>query len=231
MIIREGKVDFIIPITKRWPISCLLLFLLSCQIPKKESISYHEYTPKEIAVHYNQVQAVVHLFKTGDLIFRNGNDEISATARSMNRIDTSFSHCGIILKENDSLFVYHILGGPYNPTAQLLRDPIDSFLMPIETNRFATYRYQLSDKQINSLETIVKKHHRNKIEFDVMFNLNTDDKMYCSEFVYKSMNEALTDSLSMIITPRPWPLGITPDDLFLNSRSRLIKRIDFSAHY
>ena len=53
-----------------------------------------------------------------------GIDDVSRAARSMNRKDTSYSHCGIVFIENDSVFVYHALGGSYNPSQKLLREPI-----------------------------------------------------------------------------------------------------------
>jgi hypothetical protein len=37
----------------------------------------------------------------------------------------------------------------------------------------------------------------------------------------------MSDSLAYILTAREWPYGISPDDLYLNQKSRLVKRVDF----
>lgn len=211
--------------TKRWLTSCLLFFAIACtHKPGK----IHGLTQQQLADHYARVDSVKPLVRSGDLIFRNGTDEVSRAARSMNRIDTSFSHCGLVFIENDSVIVYHAIGGSFNPDQKLRRDPIDSFLIPEEASNFAIYRYQLSPAQTGILSNVVKSYYAAGLKFDMYFNFLSDKEMYCSEFVFKSLNKALSDSLTQLIEAREWPFGISPDDLFLNERSRLIKRVDFA---
>ena len=167
------------------------------------------------------------LVQNGDLIFRNGTDEVSRAARSFNRFDTSFSHCGIILIEHDTAFVYHALGGDYNPSQELRRDPLDSFCIPLEVDRFAVYRYAMQSQQADSLSGIVRRYYAAHLPFDLYFNFLSDDRMYCSEFVFKCFDQAFSGKLSQSIKARKWPFGISPDDLFLYSGSRLVKRVEF----
>jgi hypothetical protein len=206
---------------KRWLTGCLLFFWISCTTQtepegKTDNSSY-----------YQRIDSVKPLIQNGDLIFRNGTDEVSKAARSMNRIDTSFSHCGILLIENNNVFVYHAIGGSYNPSQKLRRDPIDSFLVPKEADRFAVYRYELATAENDSLSAVVRRFHRAGIRFDMYFNFLSDETMYCSEFVFKSLDKALSGELAESIKAREWPFGISPDDLFLYKKSRLIKRVDF----
>lgn len=210
-------------IKKRWLASCLFFFLWACERPSTNSAEAIAYANR----FYAQVDSVKPLVSHGDLIFRNGTDEVSAAARSMNRIDTSYSHCGLVLVENDTPFVYHMIGGHFNPSQKLRRDLIDSFLVPGETDRFAIYRYDLAKRQTDSLSAVVNYHYRTGLEFDLYFNFLSDDKMYCSEFVFKCLNRALSDSLSQVVKAREWPYGISPDDLFLNKKSRLITKVEF----
>lgn len=161
------------------------------------------------------------------MIFRNGMDEVSRAARSFNRKDTSFSHCGLLMIENDSIFVYHALGGAYNPSQQLMRQPIDSFCNPAENNAIAIYRFPLSTAQNQKLQQTVRTYYRAGLRFDLFFNFQTDDKMYCSEFVFKSLNRALDHSLNGYVRMDTIPFGITTDDLFLHPKSQLIRRQNF----
>lgn len=174
------------------------------------------------------IDSVRPLIKTGDIIFRNGLDEVSAAARSFNRVDTSFSHCGIVQVENDSVFVYHALGGRYNPGQKLRRDPIDSFCSPLENDKFAVYRYSLQPHQHDSLTAMVTRYYRAGLKFDMYFNYHTDNKMYCSEFVFKCLNRSLSDALTPYLQLTDGYFDVTPDDIFLNPNSTLIKRVDFT---
>lgn len=214
------KLQFI-NLIKRWLTGCLLFLGLSCtyQTGHKKSTDTTRY--------YQRIDSTRALIQNGDLIFRNGTDEVSKAARSMNRIDTSFSHCGILLIENKSIFVYHAIGGSYNPDQKLRRDPLDSFLIPGEADRFAVYRYELAAAEKDSLSLIVRRFHHAGLKFDMYFNFLTDETMYCSEFVFKSLNKAMSGELAESIRAREWPFGISPDDLFLYKKSRLIKRVDF----
>ena len=164
------------------------------------------------------------LIQNGDVIFRNGNDEVSQAARSMNRKDTSFSHCGLLFIENDSVFVYHALGGIYNPSQQLRRDPIDSFCTPTDNNAFGIYRYNLKKEQQEKLRSVVKNYYRAGLRFDMFFNYQSDDVMYCSEFVFKSLNESVEGAYTKYVRLDTIPFGVTTDDIFLNENCRLIKK-------
>jgi Permuted papain-like amidase enzyme, YaeF/YiiX, C92 family len=206
---------------KRYP--CLPLFLLflfvACSSPSPTKPS-----PEQLAANYRLIDSAKPLIKSGDIIFRNGNDEVSRAARSMNRKDTSFSHCGLVFIENDSIVVYHAIGGIYNPSQRLRRDPIDSFCTPVENNAFGIYRYDLQPEQEQKLKAVVDHHYTTGLKFDLFFNFQSDEVMYCSEFVFKSLNKAAAGAFSKYVRMDTIPYGVTTDDLFLNEHSRLIKR-------
>ncbi len=176
---------------------------------------------------YNQIEQSKRLIQSGDIIFRNGNDEVSEAARRMNRKDSSWSHCGIILIENDSIMVYHALGGTYNPDMKLLREPLAVFCNPKENYGFGVYRYELDTAQFSTIRQTVHQHYRNGLRFDLFFNFETDDVMYCSEFVFKTMNKSLHGKLSPYLRIDTIPYGVTTDDLFLNPDCKPVTRENF----
>ena len=203
---------------KRWLYCCLFILLFtSCKPHKIERDYTHQ---------YKKIDSVKIILQTGDLIVRNGIDEVSMATRKFNRKDTSFSHCGIIQIENDSQFVYHALGGSYNPPQTLMRQPLNSFCNPKEVDKFAIYRYEFTPVENILLSEIIHEHHKNRLPFDMFFNFDTDDKMYCSEFVFKSINNATNNSAYKAV-PRSQPMYITVDDLFLDNRVILIKQVIF----
>jgi len=175
---------------------------------------------------FRKIDSVKSLITNGDLILRNGTDEVSMATRKFNRRDTTYSHCGIIQIENDTAFVYHALGGRYNPSQKLIRQVIDSFCNPKENDGFAVYRYDFSDTQRFTLARIVRNYHHQQLPFDMFFNYETSDKMYCSEFVFKSINQA-SENYLLQFHPLTQPMYITIDDLYTNPGSRLIKKVTF----
>ncbi len=211
--------------SKRWPAGCLLLFVMACSVPAKRPPVV--YPPAYLDRSFEKISRVKKLVHSGDIIFRNGIDEVSQAARSMNRTDTSYSHCGILLLEQDSIWIYHALGGSYNPGMKLLREPIDSFCNPRDNNAFGIYRYELDTLQIRVLQETVHRHYMNGLKFDMFFNFDTDGEMYCSEFVFKSLNRSLNGQLSKYLRLDTIPFGVTTDDIFLNPACKLVKKEKF----
>lgn len=211
---------------KWYPIvpASLLFFVLSC---RSKPVKAPEPDPEKMKFNYQRIRGLSDSALSGDLIFRNGLDEVSRAARSFNRQDTSYSHCGLLMRENDSLFVYHALGGSYNPSQRLMRQPLDSFCNPAENNCVAIYRYPLNGLQLERLKSIVRGYFDAGLRFDLYFNYQSDDKMYCAEFVFKSLNRALGNSLSGYVRTDTIPFGVTTDDLFLHPMSRLVRQEKF----
>lgn len=204
-------------VRKRWPLCCLFFFLAACRQP----------TPPDFSRQYQTIRQAALAARNGDLVFRNGTDEVSAAARSMNERDTSYSHCGLIMIEHDTAVVYHAIGGHYNPGQRLKREPLDSFCNPAENDRFGIFRYQLDSTEQTRLQAIVGNYYTSGLRFDLFFNFFSDDEMYCSEFVYKSLNRALRGRLHFLIRRDRWPYGVSLDDLFLHPGARTVQQVKF----
>jgi hypothetical protein len=212
---------------KRRSVGCLLLLWLLPGCAPKVKKQVPVFNAAYLSRSYNQIEQSKRLIQSGDIIFRNGNDEVSEAARRMNRKDSSWSHCGIILIENDSIMVYHALGGTYNPDMKLLREPLVVFCNPKENLGFGVYRYELDTAQFTKMQQTVYRHYRDGLRFDLFFNFETDDVMYCSEFVFKTLNKSLQGKLSPYLRIDTIPYGVTTDDLFLNPDCKPVTREKF----
>ncbi|MCX6316660.1 MAG: YiiX/YebB-like N1pC/P60 family cysteine hydrolase [Bacteroidetes bacterium] len=199
----------------------LLFFVWACQIPPAPK-KWKD--PVLLSKNFRLIDSTKPLIQSGDVIFRNGDDDVSHAARSMNRMDTTFSHCGLIQIEGDTIFVYHSIGGVYNPDMHLRRDPIDSFCNPLDNNAFGVYRYNLNGDQLKRLSDVVHQAYRSGLRFDLYFNYQSDDVMYCSEFVFKSLNRSADGAFTKYIRLDTMPFGVTTDDIYLNENCRLVKR-------
>lgn len=127
--------------------------------------------------------------RSGDLLVRLTDDILSQQVTNMNEKEKLYSHGGLIVKKGDRLFVYHIAPNlPGTDTIQM--EPIDSFIAPNKNIRCALFRYQLSDAERDSLMQIIASLRTKDIRFDMVYDLATNDKLYCSEMIAKSLKQA-----------------------------------------
>jgi hypothetical protein len=213
-----------------WLISCLIFLLYACGNTSnyKTLLTTTADSLKElqkIEQAFIKIDAAKKTIATGDLIVRTGNDFTSESLRSLNQRDKTYSHCGIASIENDSLFVYHALGGEWNPDQKIRRDAFEIFADPYSNRGIGIYRYPLAKNEIKALIVTVKNLHRMGIMFDMKFNLETNDRMYCAEFVYKSYIMGTAGVLQFNTSHIGQFAFIGVDDLFLQPACRLQKKI------
>lgn len=188
-IIPEMKNNTII----RWLFGCLIFFI-SCSrtppAPAGTSMNEDPVPANRRAEIESALEKMKKMIRTGDVITRTGNDFTSQSLRSLNRRDKTFSHCGIASLEHDSLFIYHALGGEWNPDQTLLRESFEGFTDPTDNRAAGIFRFKISAAMTEKLIGVVQGFYRGKVKFDMAFDLKTDDKLYCAEFVYKSFLRA-----------------------------------------
>ncbi len=184
----------------RWLISCLIFLLCSCNNneavkianpSKQDSIQFE----KNIELTKIEIAALKKLVESGDVITRTGNDFTSQSLKSLNKRDQTFSHAGIASIENDSVVVYHAIGGEYNPKQTIKRESFEIFATPYENNGIGIFRFDINKLLKSKLTIQAKEWYFAKVLFDLAFDLKSDDKMYCSEFVYKCFLKATDSSI------------------------------------
>lgn len=198
----SGKVKYNL---KRWPLGCLLFFVFSCQTKiefdnghLQKSIVNSE--TKNIDDAFQKIKDAKDSIRSGDLILRTGRDFTSDVMRGLSQKNKTYSHCGIASWENDTLFVYHSIGGEFNPDQKIRRDRYSIFCNPYENKGFGVFRYPVTPQAVKNILTTCKEFHNQEITFDMKFDLQTDDKMYCSEFVGKVIEKATSGSIHIPTT-------------------------------
>lgn len=186
------------------------------------------------------------LLKEGDLVVRLNRDPVSQFIKNFNRHDKSYSHSGIVLFENGYPYVFDIINGEENPGERIRKDSLKQFCSPGKNRAYGIFRYEMTQGEIKKLKSIIYKWDANGIQFDSLFNLNTDSRMYCSEMVSKALSSAtnnririkttgltITEALTFsAYTHLPFSYArrlkvISIDDLYTNSFCRLIKRYNY----
>lgn len=130
--------------------------------------------PKSETDYYDNAQ-------TGDLIFQTQIGRSQSLAIQASTL-SPYNHVGIIVKENNKLYVYEASGPVHKIT-------LKKFLERRGTGkRFVIYRHKDINKNHNKKIVSYLNKSLNK-KYDTYLNWN-DKKMYCSELAYKSLKYA-----------------------------------------
>jgi hypothetical protein len=151
------------------------------------------------------------LLKEGDLVVRLNRDPASQFIKNFNQHDKSFSHSGIVLYENGYPYVYHIINGEENHDNKLRRDSLGCFCDPRRNMAYGIFRYDMNADEIKKMKDCIHKWYAQGVQFDFAFNLESNDRMYCSEMISKALAEA-TDRRILIK-----PIKLTTDQASLFS--------------
>jgi hypothetical protein len=130
-------------------------------------------------------RVVLQSLHSGDIIFRDGRGAISSVFRKCSLTDHSYSHAGVLHIENGIPYVYHLIGGE-GRVSFMRKDLMSDFCRIEEANAYGIFRCDLDPEKIDSM---AGHFYREKIAFDAKFDLSTDDKMYCTEMVYKILTK------------------------------------------
>ena len=181
------------------------IFILSCADNRKTLKEIKTVlTDSVLQARWKDVGAVKDSIREGDLILRCGNDFISESLSDFSQQEKLYSHSGIALMNEGTMYVYSNMAGNINPDEIIRRDKVDSFISPANNVALGIYRYDLTKDELEKLKSIVLDHYANKLQFDMNFDLSTDDKMYCAEMIAKSVGQATNNRISFsksLITP------------------------------
>jgi Permuted papain-like amidase enzyme, YaeF/YiiX, C92 family len=168
---------------------CLLLSLTGCSEAKTTARKAEDAAREQARINraFAAIDSLQPFIRSGDILLRSGNDFTSQSLQQMNLRNKNYSHCGIASIENGQVFIYHSLGGEFNPDQKICRDTLKHFSDPVSNRKIALYRYSIDSGLSKQVVETAKLMYRAGIMFDMKFDLATDDRMYCAEYVYKSL--------------------------------------------
>ena len=217
----------------RWLFSYLIFFsIISCRQEEKvqvwqptaiDSLTWR----KEADIAYKRVIELSSQLKDADIITRTGNDFTSQSLRSLNQRDKTYSHVGIISRENDSLFVYHALGGEWNPDEKVKREPLLSFVDPYSNNGIGIFRFNMDEDSLGNIIEKAKELYEQGVQFDMQFDLASKDKMYCAEYIYNVLQDGSGGFIKIPTSHINNFKFVGVDDIFLHPYCNEVARISF----
>lgn len=170
------------------------------------------------------IESGKNLLQDGDLVMRSDNDFESLTLQNFSDSDRTYSHSGIAFKEGGRFFVYHSMTGSENPSGLCRKDPFDSFVNPVRKTGYGIFRYHLSKNEIAAFHEAMKENVSKRIPFDVTFNLQSNDSLYCSEMIYKALKNCTG---GRVVLPNSTLTNFRPKILGYKYKNVLLKKYDY----
>jgi len=166
--------------------------------------------------------------QSGDIILRDSKGFFSQTFKSFSLVDKCYSHSGVIVRDsiNNKLYVYHCVGGEENKTNKMKKDPIHVFCTPQSNYAFGIYRFNLPPAQMKGFIAQVKEYYKQKMEFDLKMKLETDNELYCTEMIYKSLKKATGEDF-IPLTQAFGATYIALDNLYLNPITKQVYKKNY----
>ena len=188
---------------------------------KSDPLTYQR-LPKTNHENKQKVDSAISMLRSGYIVLRMGLGADSRLLSQMNRKDKSYSHCGIVMVEDGYPFVYHSIGGEDNPDERLRRDSAKIFFSPRNNIAIAIVTYNFTTGNEKALRKVVSDYYARRPKFDLKFDLKSDDKLYCSEFVYKAINKTMQDTTYIRPTEVAGLRFVGIDDLFVNPHAHIV---------
>ena len=145
------------------------------------------------------------LFQDGDLIFRSGKGIFSDFFKSVGTRKSPYSHVGIICRHGGEVFVIHTEANELTGKGHAKIDALNIFLNDSNASASCIYRLKKAANYYGKKSAgIAIQFAKDKIPFDLNFDISTQDKLYCTELVWLAFKKAgidIVDSPSSITVP------------------------------
>lgn len=144
------------------------------------SLSIHLILNSQIKYNNNEVY----------IFARSTESKINIIAEDFNLKDKFITHIGIGYFENDSIKIFNVSNNVKNhKNSSLLIENYETFVNLSDIKSVSIWSIKINKKTMRLLKKNISAYCNLKIDFDNNFILNDDNFIYCSEFVYKVLNE------------------------------------------
>jgi len=127
--------------------------------------------------------------RAGDIIFQSlSGSELGAVIESATK--SPYSHCGIVTKQGDAWMVLEAIG----PVQEI---PLAYWILRGKNMKYDVYR--LDDRYQAKIPNIIEN-ARSYLgrPYDIQYQFD-DDKIYCSELIFKAFKKATTEDLGKVV--------------------------------
>ncbi len=176
----------------------------------------------------NEIVVAKNFVRSGDIVLRSGKDELSKFFARLNTKNQSYSHCGVAIEAEGQVYIYHIIRSEIEGQSDVRKELFSDFTNSKYNHGFAVIRNNISVAENDSFCSTIKYFYRQKIQFDTKFDLESDDKMYCSEMIFKALIQSTNNKLLIQSTSaESGKKYIAIDNLFDHKNCKTICEISY----
>ncbi len=165
----------------------------------------------------------------GDIVLRHARGFVSDAILTFSTEDPQYSHSGVVKKKDGRAYVYHATGGEEHVTNEMKWDHISIYCHPASIFKFGVFRWEMPDDQRACFLNILDRNYAKGVEFDLDFDMTTDETQYCSEMIYKALDTATSFNPFVemsYVGDKPY---VAIDKLYLNEKTTTVFTYDYTT--
>lgn len=148
--------------------------------------------------------------QSGDIILRKGHGSVSDIIDNMYPTGYHLSHCGVVIRDPDSLYVIHTVSSELSMGDGVQTEHIDKFVRESVRNSIMLVRPKADSLTRCRIADATKSFLNKKIPFDNAFDISDTTQFYCTELIYQSYRKVYGRDMfpERLATDHPNYLGI-----------------------
>ncbi len=148
--------------------------------------------------------------KNGDIILRKGHGSVSDIIDNMYPTGYHLSHCGVLIKEDDSLYVVHTVSSELSQVDGVQTEELDKFVRESVRNSIMVVRAKQDSITRDKIADATLSFLNKGIKFDHSFDISDTTKFYCTELIYQAYLKVFGEDMftERLSTDHPNYLGI-----------------------
>lgn len=148
--------------------------------------------------------------KNGDIILRKGHGSVSDIIDNMYPTGYHLSHCGVLIKENDSLYVVHTVSSELSQVDGVQTEALDKFVRESVRNSIMVVRPKQDSITRDKIAEATLSFLDKGIKFDHSFDISDTTKFYCTELIFQAYLKVFGEDMftERLSTDHPNYLGI-----------------------
>lgn len=172
----------------------LLLLIVSAWLFRELYNRAEEKKQKSVIYHLSEEEK--NQIRDGDIILRYGHGLVSDYIVNIFKEDYRISHCGVVNKQGDSLYVIHSESSSVLSTEGIQSQVFDEFTDAGQLNSVIIVRYNKADLQkLPEISRRAQYYLEKKIPFDYSFDTKDTAEMYCSEIIWHIFLDVFEDDI------------------------------------
>lgn len=140
--------------------------------------------------------------RAADLLFRRGRGLLTQAVLAVES-SSAYSHVGVVVVRPAGLFVVHsVPDEPPGDPGSVRAEPLETFTAPERAEALGLYRVQkLAGDTPRRVAALAEGAALRRLPFDPDFDLASQDRVYCTEFVWRIFRDA--GGLDLLAGPPP----------------------------